>query len=315
LDRAARPGAQEEPVSISEGAVKYPYADNGDFLIYHRLTGLGRASGIEAVQGLIEQGFVLTPFDERSEDERGEMFGIDPIDIAAGDGGAVFLSPFKPTRGLLTKPGLARAPGVAFRLSDLLKLGDVSVRPADFQAYYLKISDDENLSDAMREMQFQVEDVYNRAYAMEPLSDAFSLVRKAEVYTAEKALSVIEKTSRGVEFTRRRPSKAKLLAESAEAATRASEFISEFQSEGEGYEDDEEYWAPIVQQLTFSIANAVSSAFDRWVEPVDDSAEVLFWGSLPLSKAAIVFDNTTVARNRTSVGSGLSEAWPAVRAR
>lgn len=277
--------------------MKYPYADNGDFLIYHRLTGLERGD-VEAVQALIDQGAVLQPFDERGGGEEGEMYGLDPIDIAAGDGGAIFLSPFQPFMGgWLGKRHLQRAPGVAFRLADLVAMGAVTVRPSDFQSDYMEIFSGD-LDVAKIEMQYQVEDVYNRASAMEPLSDAFRLIREAEVDDAVYALNAI-KNDRASEFSDRRFNNRDLYREAKKAAVRASEFISEFSREE--HEDDEDYWSKTVEEITEWVANAVTGAFDKWEWSQKNllrNAEVLFWGGLPLSKAVLVFDNTTIIRNR-----------------
>jgi hypothetical protein len=279
--------------------VKYPYADNGDFLVYHRLTGLERGS-IEDVQALIDQGAVLQPFDERGGGEEGEMYGLDPIDIAAGDGGAIFLSPFQPFMGgWLGKPHLRKAPGVAFRLADLVAMGAVTVRPSDFQSDYMEIFSGD-LDVARIEMQYQVEDVYNRAGEMEPLSDAFHLIREAEVDDAVYALNSI-KNDRASEFSDRRFKRSDLYQEAKKAAVRASEFVSEFEFSREEHEDDEDYWNHMVEEITEGIANAVTGAFDKWEWSQKNllrNVEVLFWGSLPISKAAIIFDNATIIRNR-----------------
>ena len=296
--------------------MRYPSFDNGDPLIYHRLTALGRrreARGIEAVRALIAQGLVLTPFEDRSEDESGEMHGIDPIDIAAGDGAAVFLSPFSPVGDhAWQKPWVKNAPGVAFRLSDLLELGKVSVRPSDFQAEYIQITAHEGVENAKREMEHQVE-VWDQPGMMEALSDAFALVRQAETYEARDAIMAIARNQAGM-FAEVDP---KAFLEPARAAAeRATQFIEDFLPRPEESEDDDEYWDDTVTELTESIVDAVVTAFGMWESPtVSKHAEVLFWGPLPLSKAAILFDTTQIVRNRyfDSTLNGL--AMPAIRSR
>lgn len=281
--------------------MRFPTTLDGQYLVYHRLTGLHNGS-IADVFRLIANNFSLTPYNERGEpmDELPpEMHGIDAIDVAAGDGGAVFCTPFKPvTTGMWGKPGFNRTPGIAFRLSDLLACCPVSVRPRDYQVFYNDFIDRSALAEAFKCMTRSVEDVDNHPFYLDMLSTSLELLRTAEQWNEDvfTVLDAAERTGRALPFEMPR-----LYAKDAEKAVDgAVEFVSEF-SYCDNSDPDEFYSnAALVGEATESIEAALIEQYEKvweaWDEMRRDQIEVLAWGSLPLSKACIVFDQQQIVR-------------------
>lgn len=255
---------------------------DGDPLIYHRLTSL-RAGSVQEVKALIKRGFVLTPFDDRGEDS--EMVGLDPIDLAAGDGGAVFCTPFAPVGNVAGKPGMRRSPGVAFKLSTLLECCKCSARPTDLQLFYNALFDESDaLSAALRAMNNQVDSIYDRAsYLAAALGPALELIRRTETWDVETLLV----QHRGVfdELTIPAPSRQEKL----DATDSAMEFVAEMldQDFREDFDvEDEEERESIFNTITETVERAALA----WVAATPGELEVLVWAPLPLDKACLIFD-------------------------
>ena len=254
---------------------------DGDPLIYHRLTGL-RAGSVQEVKALIKRGFVLTPFDDRGADS--EMVGLDPIDLAAGDGGAVFCTPFAPVGNVTGKPGMRRSPGVAFKLSTLLACCECSVRPTDLQLFYNALFDESDaLGAALRAMNNQVDNIYDRVTYLAALEPALALIRRAEIWDVETLLV----QHRGVFDELAIPASSRQ--EKLDATDSARGFVAEmldredFDVEDSDFEEERE-----------SIFNTITETVERaalaWVAARPGELEVLVWSSLPLDKACLIFD-------------------------
>lgn len=125
-----------------------------DLLCYHRLTGLQASTALMDVAYLVRKGFTLLAPEYRRDEEGNipETFGVEPVDRLAGDGAAVFFTPVAPV-SIVWGGGrrIDRYPGVAFRLSTLLRLSEVvTYRPADAQTVYLQgLSEYKDLVDSL----------------------------------------------------------------------------------------------------------------------------------------------------------------------
>lgn len=292
---------------------RFPTYDGDEPLIYHRLTGL-RGDRRDVLRS-IEQGFTLVPFDERGEGA--ELLGLDPIDIVAGDGGAVFctaIAPYNPP-GMLGAghTSMRTAPGAAFRLSDLLKLAEVSVRPCDLQTYYMRAVTAGDFDVAWTLMHRQVDDVYSSISVLDPLSDVLRLIRESvETYDAEQAVRAIIEGAADVFDAFRDSAKvpASLRKELLRAAESATRFLEDFIDE----EAVTEKWGEsdtldnVIEgakgALVDDIEEAVLHANQEWgATGIDKKHEVLVWGSIPLSLAVLVFDNDGWVARRDGVSA------------
>lgn len=268
--------------------VRYPVAVSGDWLCYHRLTGISHYAGSRPDRGhvelLLDKGGVLKAYDARGE--YAEMHGLDPIDLAAGDGAAIFLTPFRPfvpEGAVFGKPWISNTPGVAFTLSTLMRHAAVSVRPFDFQRYYLGIT---GVAEAARIVERDVEDHEAKAHYMSRLEPALKLIAKAETYRTKEALDAVAR-NRADAFAQ--CSLLELRKEAARAAPRVAEFLLDPLEYEEPHEDDE---PRDLDALIASIANEAYGACQAWRDPqISKHAEVLYWGGLlPLREAFLVFD-------------------------
>lgn len=291
---------------------RFPTHDGDDPLIYHRLTGL-RGDRTDVLRS-IEKGLTLVPFDERKD---AEMLGLDPIDIAAGDGGAVFctaMAPYDPP-GMLGAGHMAMrtAPGVAFRLSDLLKIAEVSVRPCDLQTYYMRLVTAGDFDVAWSNMNTQVEDAYDRVSYLSPLSDILKLLRDSvETYDAEGAVNAVI-AGDASEFNAFRDDvkmPARFRKDLRAAADVAAAFLEEFIDEDAVTEKwgEEDTLDNIIEGAKSALADdaeeAIFHANQEWGgSSIDKKHEVLVWGSIPLSLAVLVFDNDGWVARRSGVSA------------
>ena len=259
--------------------MKYPASIGDDPLLYHRLTGL-RGSRTLLAQHL-EQGFVLQPFDERGEDAT--MFGVDPIDLVAGDGGCVFMTPQHPVRETIGGR-FARSPGVAFRLSDLAKLTKVTARPCDLQTFYIRIAVESSDPARRAHDRFmrQVEDIYERASALEPFSDLFHLVRdRIEVSSPAEVLRACQGESL---HSLTRLKKGEVVAAAAQAANFVFDFLED------EVEEDESLLDVAKDGFREAATDSVHEGWTNWLMADTNQRELCVWGSVPLSLAVLVFD-------------------------
>jgi hypothetical protein len=291
---------------VSSVDMRFPSTTGSDYLLYHRLTGLGRSGTVEDVSRLIEKGFVLTPHAQRQsvdyDDEPAEMFGIDPIDVAAGDNEAVFFTPLQPvSAGLWGKSGFSDTPGVAFRLSDMLSCCDVSIRPQDFQTFYMNfISRSGVLQDALGCMQRSVDDVYHHADYLDMLEPSLSLLRSAEQWNQD-IFPIVDSVFRSGKTLDIEPPR--LYAKDMdEAVKRAVEYVSEF-SYCDGVDPDE-FWEDeqrveiATQAIEASLTEQYDAAWDAWTHIRRERVEILVWGVVPLEKACVVFDRHKLLTRR-----------------
>lgn len=262
---------------------RFPFKQDGDWLIYHRLTGLRPGATVNEVVRYMDDGFKLQPYSLRHENDT-ELFGLDPIDLAAGDGGAVFCTPFQPYTVLTSKMWMRRQPGVAFRLSDLWDRHQLTLRPTDFQKFYSILVNRSPLRMTYETMQNSV-DLYDQGFYLSKLSRALELIRTAETTRVETALDTIVDGTAGQHFgyTDEVPH-----ADIDAAADEALEFVYEI----EDPEDPQFSADRLLPGITSTVYEAWSLAQAEWDEVETTEVEVLVWGEVPLSLAVLVFDES-----------------------
>lgn len=264
---------------------------DGNYLVYHRMTGLGGSTAADVV-ALRDEGCVLEPWSERKGEGEDDpaMHGLQPIDIAAGDGDAVFMTPFAPvaTGAWGWLPG-SDPPGVAFRLGDLLELHTVTVRPIDFQNFYMSFVTRPPIGVSYTRMEREVDFPPDRVRFMDPLEPSFEIFRRAESYDAFEALDRLYRRTGGRQ--RGVPHDDDLPEHDLEAAIQgAVEFIYEWEfHQGEDGPSETEA-ADITEYLRDSIIDEYAEAIRSWERASQSSTEVLVWGPVPLSAAVLAFD-------------------------
>lgn len=258
------------------------YLDD-DPVAYHRLTAHGHWSMEQLIQ-MSQQGFALLSLDERLErDEEAPATGLDPVDLAAGDGAGIFLSLGEPARSSMWSGWRSKAlksPGVGFRMSTLLRLGETTLRPVDLQGFYMQAVEP-FLGKRMGELLDEYDDPSALLDEFEP---ALALIRKlGEVpATLASATLLLERDEvRSREATTR----------DVEGAFRAIEnAVYDYTGgdDGDWDEDDEpeDDEKPDMQDWYTGLRAQID---DAWQHPT--SPEVVFWGgALPLDHADVFFD-------------------------
>lgn len=281
----------------------YPsFTEDGDPLIYHRLTGLAaQMAPNKAGQGdaayLARTTTRLVPWESRTDpddpDEPAELYGLDPLDVAAGDGGAVFFTPGKPVNVQWVKKSIHTAPGLAFRLSDLQALGQVTVRPTDLQTYYHRVfAADLSAGDDVVRRDLNV---YDQLDAYSPLSDALSLIRTEieETNAREAVLAVLR--NRADNYNR-----------PANGSLDTADFKRRLDQAVDGMLDFVQNWVPMdtpmdewdqkvletySDELSRTLVDAIYSGASVWANPhISREAEVCVWAEVPCELAVLAFD-------------------------
>lgn len=278
------------------------FTEDGEPLIYHRLTGLAAqlAPNTPAVGDaayLTRTDTKLVPWSERAQDdgdEPAELYGLDPLDVAAGDGGGVFMSPGAPVSIAWVKKSIARAPGLAFRLSDLESLGRVTVRPADLQTYYQRVfvGDVSRADDVIRRDLH----VYDQLDAYYPLTDALHLIRESIESDDARAATYAVARNRAASFDRAE----QLLADPSFQAqlARAAEQLLDFAAgwvDAAAVEDlTEAALEGVLELYRGEIIEGVVAGSAAWRSPsLAREAEVLVWAPVPCELAVLAFDSAT----------------------
>lgn len=261
---------------------KPPMTLGNDPILYHRLTGHRRWT-LADMTAAARQGFALLSFDERQKiDEFATTTGLDPVDLAAGDGEGIFLSlgqPIDPSLWQGYRGDALRTPGVGFRLSTLLKLGPVTFRPGDLQRMYAEVLAAFDLHRWVDEAQ----DDEGEVSAWGELSSVLHFCR--EIGEAPATKDMLLGALLGDSLPPPKPS-----ATSVRAAIRDIQNVSYDMREAYGDEDDEddESGADIDDRYDGWIAEMVDDAAAAWRNP--RNGEVVFWGGvLPLAEADVFF--------------------------
>lgn len=259
--------------------MKYPsHTRSGDPLIYHRMTGLGGFGETFAdIRARINNGYVLQPFSERGEDA--EMFGLEPIDVVAGDGDLIFCSPYAPVRHTYAH---FQKPGVVFRLKDLVETGHaVYVRPVDFQTFYQAFLAQSGIAPMVRQVMRDAASAYEEAEALSDLGGVLSYIRKSiesdKPYVGLAQLEArVSPTPKKLDFSR-----------SAESALSFVEGYQHLFGEEDLKPEDYDRWEAVFKAASDVV---VLMGQEAW-QSGPGRAEVCVEGSLPLSLAVAVFDN------------------------
>jgi hypothetical protein len=247
----------------------------------------GQNATIEDVIALRNRGDVLQSYEARNESCDAWMHGLDPIDVVAGDGNLIFCTPYGPVQTAGSYAKRFRAPGVVFRLSDLIATGQpISVRPVDFQTFYIEFLTLAGLSDVVAQIQRDADSLPGAIDALRDLGPILSRIREyVEVSDPRAGLQMLDagKSPRG-QWVFNFSTEAEIALSLIEAYAHS---LSPSPEETEHFDA----WRELLEQAA---TNVTHQGLTSWVTAKKENAEMCIGGSLPLSLAVATFDSNSL---------------------
>lgn len=264
---------------------------DGDPVLYHCLTA-HKGLTVAGVEDLLGELVLLSPNARVLRYGEGwQSVGIQHVDMAAGDGAAIFFTLGAPIGGRALGTGwwtkaVRDTPCAGFRLSALKRFGDVTVRPTDLQTYYARFVNGPitELENAMGDSDVFWMEVGDR-------TEALTFIREAIERPASRELvaSIIEGEDLSIQCD----------VSDRDVRREADRAVSGLYETLEAYnilqldddDDDIDKWSveASVDILAETLSEAIFDGCAEWSGSALDRAEGVFWGAgLPLSAASVI---------------------------